>query len=71
MEKRGKFSLTAGLILSYLLVGAYYLNLKFNYLKIPDTVTKAITPWVHAVAGALLVLGAFYIWKANKSEQGN
>lgn len=52
------------LFLLYLLLGAYFLNIGFNFISLPDFFSK-IDKWIIVAGGLFLILGAIYSLKVS------
>jgi len=72
MRKRFDNSYTAPkranifVVLLYLLLGAYFINVPFNFIKIPEYVSKFDT-WIIFAGGVLMIFGAINYFRAKSN----
>jgi len=53
------------LIVLYLLLGIYFINYPFQFIKIPEAILKADS-WIIFAGGLLLVLGSVHYFQAKR-----
>lgn len=53
------------IFVAYLTLGIYFINKQFNFLKIPEQISK-FDSWITLVAGFFLLLGAVHYYKSKK-----
>ena len=50
----------------YVLLGLYFVNRAFNVVALPASITS-VDKWIFGIAGVLLLLGAYFFSKYNKT----
>ncbi|RLG11422.1 hypothetical protein DRN69_07785 [Candidatus Pacearchaeota archaeon] len=55
------------ILLLFLLVGLYFINSSFNFINLPEFVTK-IDKWINLIGGIFIFIGGFYFWKSDKEK---
>ena len=53
------------IFLAYLVLGVYFINFPFNFLKIPEVVTN-FDKWIIFVAGILMLFGAINYFRVKR-----
>lgn len=43
----------------YFVLGIYFLNAPFNFIKFPEFIFKVANPWIVFIGGILLLVGGF------------
>lgn len=54
------------IFLGFLILGAYFINIPFNFLQIPEQITK-FNEWITLAGGIFMLLGAIYYFKSKRA----
>jgi len=53
------------IFLGFLILGAYFVNVPFNFMKIPEVILK-FNDWIIFAGGIFMLLGAIYYFKSKR-----